>query len=117
MAGGIEQLAVEVGPQPYDAEYVPLQCLSQVTRCLFHLVAAVAVRVDDGVHALAEAGQCRARLRREVRASVEGHPLRVEECGQGPAAVAGDRLDRLPAGRACVHVGGDRTGQARVRGE
>ena len=46
LVSGVEQLGVQVGRQPADAERVALKRLRQVVRHLLHVVAAVAVGVD-----------------------------------------------------------------------
>ena len=80
-----------------------LDCADQLRRRAGHLPAALTVGARDRLQHLAEARQPVTRLRREVRAAVEGLPLRREEGGQRPAAVPRERHDRVHVDR--VEVG------------
>ena len=62
---------------------------------LLELAAPLLVGLRHGQKELREARHVEARLRREVRASVERPPVRREEDGHRPAAVAGHGDDRL----------------------
>ena len=80
-----------------------LDRLDQLRRRAGHLPAPLAVRARDRLQHLAEARQPVPRLRREVRAAVERLALGREEDGQRPAAVPGQRDDRVHVDR--VEVG------------
>ena len=80
-----------------------LDCADELGRRTGHLAAALTVGTRDRLQHLAEARQPVAWFRREVRAAVEGLPLRREKGGQRPAAVPGQSHHRVHVDR--VEVG------------
>ena len=82
----------------------PLDRRDQLGRRAGHVPAPLAVRARDRLEHLAEARQPVTRLRREVRAAVERLTVRREERGQRPAAVPGQRHDRVHVDRVEVRA-------------